>query len=200
MRFTSLVTAGALALLPAGADAAQVSGAIIIGGGPVGGVITIGQPVIVRPRERVVVVERYPPPRVIVVERWKRHRHHPRHFVRRVVYWDRRYDRFYERHRPGLIQVAVFFGDGRYYFDDDWYERSYRRYYEERYRGHRDWDDRRYRDRDWDRDRDRYRDRDRDRDRDWDRDRDRDDNRDWDRDRDNDRREYERARPRERRP
>ncbi|HEX9894960.1 MAG TPA: hypothetical protein VGA78_13605 [Gemmatimonadales bacterium] len=164
MRIPALMTAGALALLPARSDA-QVSGTIVIGGGPVGGVVTFGQPVIVRPRGgRVVVVERYAPhPRVIVVERWRKPKHHQRHFARRVVYYDRGAHVFYDRYRPGLIEVAVFFNDGRFYRDYD------------DVRGYRDrgrYDDRyRHRDGDRDRDRERERDRDRYRDRDWDRDR-----------------------------
>jgi hypothetical protein len=160
MRFSALVTAGTLALLPGRSDA-QVSGAIIIGGGPVRGAVVVGTPV---------VVERHP--RVIVVERYHRHKHRHHRFERRAIYWDRHYDRYYDGYRPGLIRLDVFFGGGRYYrdYDDDW---RHRRVRGREYRNdHRDWDrdrDRDRRDRDWDRDR---RDRDRDR-RDRDRDRDR---------------------------
>lgn len=168
MRFTALVTAGAIAFAPATQADAQVSGTIVIGGGPIGGVVHIGEPRIVRPRGRVVVVERHAP-RVIVVEKWGKGRRHGH--VRRMVYYDRRYDRYYDRYRPGLIEIYVYEHKGRYYrYDDDhyrdrdrWRDRDDRRHDRDR------WDDRRGRDRDrdrdWDRDRDRNRDRDRGRDR-----------------------------------
>lgn len=164
MRFTALVTAGTLALLPARSDA-QVSGAVVIGGGPVRGVVTVGAPV---------VVERHVYPRVVVVERWHKHKHvhKHKHYVQRVVYYDRRAHVYYDHYRPGLIEVPVYYGGGRYYHRDyDGYRRV-RGSYDDRYD--------RSRDRDWDRDHDRRNgdwdddDYDRDRDRDWDRNRDRD--------------------------
>ncbi len=147
MRFVSMLTAGALAMMPALASA-QVSGTIVIGGGPVGGVIRIGEP-------RVVVVDRHPPPRIIVVERWHGRYHRGfdhRRAQRRVVFFDRRHNVYYDRYRPGLIEIRVFAFGGRWYQDDGRFDRYDRR---------RDrWDDRdraraRGRDRGWDgRDRD----------------------------------------------
>jgi len=138
MRVHALFAAGLLGLAPAAN--AQVSGTIIIGGGPVGGVITIGEPVIVaRPRARVVVVDRpmYVDPRVIYVERWrgKGHFKHGHGYNRRVVYYDRRDRVYYDRHRRGCDRVEVYERDGRYYRDHD---RDDDRY-DDRY------DDRRYR-------------------------------------------------------
>ena len=141
MRVHALFVAGLLGIAPAAN--AQVSGTVIIGGGPIGGVITIGEPVIVaRPRARVVVVDRpvYAGHRVVVVERWrgKGHFKHHRGYARRVVYYDPRNQVYYDRHRRGCHEVEVWERSGRYYRDRD--------------------DDRRY-DRDDDRDRDRYQDR-----------------------------------------
>ena len=122
MRVLTLLAAGALTLMPLDADA-QVRGTIIIGGYPVGGVIRIGEPAPRYPR-RVVVVEREAP-RVIVVERWKKHKHN-RHcgherYRHRVIYYDR-YDRvYYERPRPGLVELQVYEHDGQYYGPErDW--------------------------------------------------------------------------------
>jgi hypothetical protein len=162
MRITALVTAGALAFLP-GRSEAQVSGAVVIGGGPVGGVVVFGRPQ--------VVVQRHP--RVIVIDRYDRHKHNHRKFERRVVYYDRGYDRYFDHYRPGLIEVAVLFGGGHYYRDfeyDDYHRNRARARYRDRRDFYRDWDRRGDWDRwergGWDRDRDRDRDGDRDRNRD----------------------------------
>jgi hypothetical protein len=121
-----------------------------------------------------VVVERYAPARVVVVERWvppghaRKHKHkhvHP-HYVRRVVYYDRHQHVYFDRYRPGLMEVDVYYGGGRYYRDYA-YARRVRGGYDDRYD--------RYRDHDWDRDRDGYRHRGDDDD--W------DDDRGWNRDR-----------------
>jgi len=85
--------------------AAQVSGAIVIGGFPLAGIIAIGPVHHVRtylPTPRIVVVERYRAPRVIVVERWDRGRHygHVSRGKARGVIW-------YDGHRRGLVEVEV---------------------------------------------------------------------------------------------
>jgi hypothetical protein len=144
MRMPLLLAAGALAFAPAPSQA-QVSGTVIIGGGPVGGVIHVGEP---RYRREVVVVERRAP-RVIVVERVYRHKHkrHPiwryrdrGRYERVIVYYDRRHDRYYDRHRPGLVEIHVVARGGRYY-----------RLYDDDRRRYRDDDDRRYDRDDYDR-------------------------------------------------
>lgn len=122
MRVHALLAAGLLGFAP-GASA-QVSGTIIIGGGPIGGVITIGGPVIVaRSRARMVVVERpvWVAPRVVYVERWQGRGHfkHGRGYARRTVYYDPRDRRYYDRHRDGCREVEVWEQDGRYYRDGD---------------------------------------------------------------------------------
>ena len=119
MRTLALLAAGALTLFPLRAEA-QIRGTIIIGGYPVGGVIRIGEPAPRYPR-RVVVIEREAP-RVVVVERWKGHRHnrHCRHEQRQghVIYYDRRDHVYYDRFRPGLAELDVYEHDGRYYRPD----------------------------------------------------------------------------------
>jgi hypothetical protein len=151
MRVHALFAAGLLGLAPAAN--AQVSGTIILGGGPIGGVITIGEPVIVaRPRARVVVVERpvYVGPRVVYVERWRGKGHFKHHgYARRVVYYDPRDRVYYERHHKGGRRVEVWERDGRYYRDHD---RD-----DDRYDRRRDRDDDRSDDRDDDRRNDRRR-------------------------------------------
>jgi len=142
MRVHALFAAGLLGFAPAAS--AQVSGTIVIGGGPIGGIITIGGPVVVaRPRARVVVVERpvFVSPRAVYVERWhgRGHFRHGRGYSRRVVYYDPRDRVYYDRHRAGCREVEVWERDGRYYRDRD---RDYDR---------RDYDRRDY-DRDYDRD------------------------------------------------
>lgn len=122
MRVHALFAAGLLGIAPTAQ--AQVSGTIILGGGPVGGVITIGEPVILaRPRARVVVVERpvVVAPRVVYVERWhgRGHFKHGRAWQRRVVYYDPRDRVYYDRHRRGFREVEVWERDGRYYRDYD---------------------------------------------------------------------------------
>jgi hypothetical protein len=119
MRTMTLLAVAALLLVPAGADA-QVRGTIIIGGYPVGGVIRIGEPAPRYPR-RVVIVEREAP-RVIVVEKWKKHRHdrycrHDRHRTR-VIYYDRHDHVYYDRYRPGLVEIDAWEHEGRYYRPD----------------------------------------------------------------------------------
>jgi len=143
MRVHALFAAGLLGLAPAAN--AQVSGTIIIGGGPIGGVITVGQPVIVaRPRARAVYVD----PRVVYVERWrgKGHFKHGHGYSRRVVYYDPRDRVYYDGHRGGCREVEVWERDGRYYRDrdyddDDRYDD--RRYDDRRYEDHR-YESRRY--------------------------------------------------------
>ena len=135
MRVHALFAAGLLGLAPPAS--AQVSGTIIIGGGPIGGVITVGEPVIVaRPRARVVVVERpvYVDPRVIYVERWrgKGHFKHGHGYNRRVVYYDRRDRVYYDRHRRGCDKVEVYERGGRYYRDRDYDDRDDDRYEDRR--------------------------------------------------------------------
>ena len=149
MRVHALFAAGLLGLAPAAN--AQVSGTIIIGGGPIGGVITVGEPVIVaRPRARVVYVERpvYVEPRVVYVERWRGHGHfkHRHGYAKRYVYYDPRDRVYYDGHRKGCRKVEVWERDGRYYRDRD----------NDRYQ---DRDDERYDDRYDDRRDDRYDDR-----------------------------------------
>jgi hypothetical protein len=115
-------------LIPAAA-AAQVSARIHIGG-PIGAWVHIGDPyppvrVVYRvPRREVVIVDRHPGPRVIVVH-GKKHRHDRqcRHadFHREIVYFDRDHDRYYDadrdRHQRGRRwkRVEVYRHEGRYY-------------------------------------------------------------------------------------
>lgn len=164
MRVSAALALTALAFAPVQSEA-QVSGEIAVDGYPVGGYIRFGDRPryveVARPRSRgsrVVVVERYAPPRVIVVERWQRHKHHKhwrqdRRYHRGFVFYDRRHDRYYDSYRPGLIEIRVVIRDGRFYRYDD-RDRSYRDRRDRRYRDGRydDWDDR------WDDDR-RYDDR-----------------------------------------
>jgi hypothetical protein len=116
MRITLLLTLAGLILLPLPADA-QVRGAIIIGGYPVGGIIYIGEPVPSYPRRVVIVAPTRP--RVLVVEHWKRHRHdrycHHDHDRRQVVWYDRSEGGYYDRYRRGLVEIEVIAHDGRYY-------------------------------------------------------------------------------------
>lgn len=113
-------------LVPAVASA-QVSARIHVGG-PIGAWVYIGDPypgVVYRaPRRDVVIVERHPAPRVIVVH-GKKHRHDRRcrhaDFDRQVVYYDRDHDRYYdgarERYQRGRRweRVEVYRHEGRYY-------------------------------------------------------------------------------------
>ena len=160
MRVSAALALTALAFSPVQSEA-QVSGEIAVDGYPVGGYIRFGDRPryveVARPRSRgsrVVVVERYAPPRVIVVERWQKHKHHKhwrqdRRYRRGFVFYDRRHDRYYDSYRPGLIEIRVVIRDGRYYrYDDrDRYDRD-RDYRDRDYRDRRD-RDRRYDD-DWD--------------------------------------------------
>ena len=123
MRPSFLVALAAVGLGP-GSAAAQISGTIVLGGLPVGGVITFGVPHrVLGPARQVVIVERPGPARVVVVERWRqpkhyRATHHPR-YDRRVVWYDHRARSYYDRARPGLIRIEVYHRDGRYYRMDD---------------------------------------------------------------------------------
>jgi hypothetical protein len=123
MRLSFLLALAAAGLVP-GRTAAQVSGTIVLGGLPVGGVITFGVPYrVLGPARRVVIVERPGPARVIVVERWRQPKHyrrdHHQRYDRRVVWYDRRAGFYYDRVRPGLVRVEVYHRDGRYYRPDD---------------------------------------------------------------------------------
>lgn len=146
MRMTLLMTVGALTIMPTVAKA-QVSGAIIVSGLPIGGVIQFGGPppgAYYRARPRVAMYGYVP--RVIVVERWRgnRHREEFRRMRSRQIWYDRYDDRYFDGYRPGLVEVQVYERDGRYYrpYDDDRDERYDRR------RGHHgkpdrdDWSDR----------------------------------------------------------
>jgi len=128
MRPSFLLALAVAGFVPASA-AAQVSGTIVIGGAPVGGVITFGVPYQVGPARRVVVVERYAPTRIVVVERWRGPKHFRRHdaqrYRRSAVWYDRRGGGYYDRARPGFVRVEVYERDGRYYRPDD----------DDRYRG-----------------------------------------------------------------
>ena len=147
------VVAGGIAfglLLAAGPTSAQVVQAgVVIRSGPVTGHVVVGEPapVVVYPRpRRVVVVERYAPP-VIVVERFHAPRRHAYGWWRQngyrpvVVYYDggRYYDRWFDG-RP-LRRIEVYQRGGRYYrWDGDDRDRYRDRSREIRY--HRqDWDD-----------------------------------------------------------
>lgn len=123
MRMTLLTAAVLLGAMPRATEA-QVSGAIVIGGWPVGGIITIGAPHrFPVPARRVVFVERFRPDRVIVVERWYPSRHErrfdPHRYHRRVIWYDGHGGRYYDRARPGLRRIDVYERDGRYYRRDD---------------------------------------------------------------------------------
>jgi hypothetical protein len=86
-----------LAAAPASAQVVQAG--VAIRSGPVTGHVIVGEPAVVYPSPwRVVVVERYAPP-IVVVERI----HAPRGYA---YGWWRRY---------GYRPVAVYYGGGRYY-------------------------------------------------------------------------------------
>lgn len=138
----SLALALTLAARPVHAQ--HVSADILIGGGPVAGRVVVGEPyyppayapvVVYRQPRRVMVVDRYPPPRVVVVEPMHRGRGWWKHHSLRPValYYDSErgsyYDRYY-RGYPGLREVTVYESDGRYYRDE-----------QGRGRGHDHWDD-----------------------------------------------------------
>lgn len=123
MRLALVIGAAMLGALPQATEA-QVSGAIVIGGWPVGGVITIAVPHrVIVPARRVVILERYVPARVIVVERWYPSRHERRfdshRYHRRIVWYDGPGGRYYDRARPGLRRIEVYEREGRYYRRDD---------------------------------------------------------------------------------
>lgn len=125
MRLSILLALTAAGALPATA-AAQVSGTIVIGGLPVGGVITFGVPhPAPGPARRVVIVERHAPAGIVIVERWRPSRHYSRgheRYERRVVWYDQRGGRYYDRARPGLRRIEIYERGGRHYRpdDDDW--------------------------------------------------------------------------------
>ena len=104
-------------LLSTTAAAAQVSGTVVVNGGPVRGAIAVGEPVFVpRPvviyqpvRGRRIEVARYAP-QIVYVERG-----HGRHG--KSTHW-------YRRH--GFRPVTLFYSDGRY-FDLVYVDRAYRR-------------------------------------------------------------------------
>lgn len=139
----AIVPLAALAALALTSQAhAQVRGTVVIGDGPVRGAVVVGAPVrAARPY--------YPPPRVILVDRWRGPRGN-------AYGWWR---------RQGFREVTIY-RSGPYYYDR-WYDGSDRVVVYERNGRYYRWDDER---RDGDRGRD-HRDRDRDR---HDRDRDRD--------------------------
>jgi hypothetical protein len=143
-------------MLTARLSAQQVAANVYVRGGPVSGHVIVDNgystyrrpPVVVyrnpEPR-RVVVIERYAP-RVIVVERFRHHRH-ARYWIRRgyrpvTLYYvnGRYYDRWYDGR--GVRQIVVYERGGRYYAacEDD---RDY---------DHRDYDHRDYDRHDYDRD------------------------------------------------
>jgi len=123
------VVVGGLAfslLLAAGPAHAQVVQAgVVIRSGPVTGHVVVGQPVVYRePLRHVVIVDRYPPPPVLVervyVPRareygwWRGYGYRPV-----VVYYDGR--RYYRRwfSEPRLRRIEVYEHGGRFYRWDD---------------------------------------------------------------------------------
>lgn len=112
-----------LALLAAPLHAQQVSGEVVLRGGPISGRVHVGDgyPSYQRQVSRVVVVERHPA-RLVRVERFgHRHARHWRHQgYRKVIlyyidgaYYDRRVRRGGRVH-----EVVVYERDGRYYLFD----------------------------------------------------------------------------------
>lgn len=98
-----VTTALFLAASPA---AAQVSGTVVIGSGPVRGAVVVGRPL--------------PPPRPVVVYQPVRGRRvMVARYVPQVVYVESRHGRhgkpasWYRRH--GYVPVTLYFADGRYY-------------------------------------------------------------------------------------
>ncbi len=125
MRFPIVLVLASAVLMPTQADA-QVSAQIVLGKLPVVGWVTIGTPPARRvahhhypARRPVVLARRHRIPRGIVVYDWKSHRHdrycrHDRR-DRRLVYYDRHEDRYYEGPGRGRRGIQVFFHGGRYY-------------------------------------------------------------------------------------
>ena len=138
---SALFALAALAL-PAGAQAQQVSADISIASGPVAGRVIVGEPYrhptyYHRPAYREVVVVREHRGRG-----WYRNRHGYR-AVR--VYYDEGRDCYYDRpYYRGLRAVIVYQNSGRYFYDDDRYDRDRRDDDRNDYR--RRVDDRRYHD------------------------------------------------------
>lgn len=136
-----------LTLIAAPLHAQRVSAEVLVRGGPVAGHVVVGdrypayhQRELYRrhPGRRVIVAERYQP-RVIVVERFDRHR---------GKHWKR--DKYWKR---GYRVVTVYYADGRYYDRFDPYHPRFREVivYERGGRFYRDTDeDRDYRHGDWD--------------------------------------------------
>lgn len=129
MRIPLILTALAALALPARSEA-QVSGRVVISSGPIWGHVVVGDPYLAypysghvvsraRPR-RVIYADRYyydRGHRVIVVERrhGRGHGHgrghaygHDRRPV--VVYYDHDRHYYYDRYRPGLVEVEVVVG------------------------------------------------------------------------------------------
>lgn len=124
--FVGLGSAVLFSLVTAGSSSAQrVSADIRIGGrGPVSGQVRV-EPSRDRFRDW---DRRSRQVRVEVIRRNDRGRHlgWTRDMQRRarlvVVYYDRRDDRYYDRYRPGLLEIRVYQLGDRYYRDDDRYE------------------------------------------------------------------------------
>ena len=153
---TRVLSAGAVLLLPLllgaqPAAAQRVSADIRIGAGPISGSIHI------RP-DRHYRSDRFRPRTVRVdLLRWRDYGHRRswlRDFRRDsrvvVIFVDRRDGRYYDRFRPGLVEVRAFQRGGRFYrWDDDRFDRWDRddRYdrrdrddrYDRKDRGRRDW-------------------------------------------------------------
>ena len=105
------------------ASAQRISADIRIGGGPIAGHIRIGPDRYgYRDRPRFVRVE------VLRARDYYRNSRWLREFRRearmRAVYFDRDRDFYYDRGRPGLIQINVFEREGRFYrWDDERFDR-----------------------------------------------------------------------------
>jgi len=125
MRFPIVLVLASAALIPTRADA-QVSAQVVLGKLPVVGWVTVGTPPARRvahrrhPIDRPVVLARHSRiPRAIVVHGWKSHRHdryyrHDRR-DRRIVYYDRHDDRYFEAPGRGRHAVEVIVYGGRFY-------------------------------------------------------------------------------------
>ena len=126
MKSTTLARSllAALAVIATPLQAQDVSGEVVVRGGPVTGRVVIGDQYSgYRPARRV-MAERYAP-RVIRVERlrhhhgkhWKRGKHAG--YRRTIVYYvdGRYYDRA-DRHHARAYEVVVYQRDGRYYRDE----------------------------------------------------------------------------------
>jgi hypothetical protein len=150
----SLALALTFAARPAYAQ--HVSADILIGGGPLAGHVIVGDryyppayaPVVVYPQpRRVLILDRHPPPRVVMVERmhrgrgwWKHHEFRPV-----VLYYDPYRDSYfdhYSRDYQGLREVTAYESDGRYYRDGPESGRGYERWNDQgTSRSHERWDE-----------------------------------------------------------